>query len=64
MKNLVIVLCSVLFLVGCSRRTPEVPGVKVDIAKIRAIVAVELAAATLLKSAILDQDDPNDPNLR
>lgn len=63
MRNAVIVLCSVVFLVGC-RRTPEVPEVRVDVDKIRAIVAVELAAATLLKSAILDTDDPNDPNLR
>jgi hypothetical protein len=61
MKNTGIVLCSVLFLVGCVKGT-SVPEVDVD--RIHAIVAVELAAATLSKSAILDTDDPNDPNLR
>lgn len=64
MKSLVLVLYGVLFLVGCGESDPEAPKVSVDVCRIRAIVAVELASATLSKSAILDTDDPNDPNLR
>tara|TARA_R110000824_G_scaffold396952_2_gene599164 strand:- start:1132 stop:1326 length:195 start_codon:yes stop_codon:yes gene_type:complete len=64
MKSKVTTLCSILFLVGCGGQAPLTPAVFVDVDRVNAIVAVELAAATLSKSAILDTDDPNDPNLR